>query len=319
MKRKPMGSEREQDDWLGRTLRQTPASAPDACLDAETLAAWSDGGLSATAVAVVELHASNCSRCTAVLAEMVRIAPAASATPVWTLARIFRWAAPLAAAAAALAIWVAVPHRPIAPVEQARAARDLTAPERETPNLESGTPSLEPRTPAENLATSKRNIEPPVRYAPSGRVDAPVAEEVQMRDYLRRESAKPQALGAANDSAATAAPAAAPAPALPADALAVSAAKAQRSAFNSTGMSIESISPSSPLIHWRIVAPGSIERSTDGGKTWTSTSSPPSLVAGVRAVDGDRAVSRTSDGAEFFTTNGGLSWTRVQENSAAPF
>jgi photosystem II stability/assembly factor-like uncharacterized protein len=46
---------------------------------------------------------------------------------------------------------------------------------------------------------------------------------------------------------------------------------------------------------------------------------PAVTVVVIRAVDGDRAVARTSNGVEFYTTNGGGSWTRVQENSAAPF
>src|SRR5687767_15626048 len=107
MKREPMGHEREQNGWLGTTLRRSAAAAFDACLDAETLAAWADGGLSAKAAAAVELHASSCSRCLAVLAAMERTAPAASPTQVWTLARVFRWVAPLAAAATAVAIYVA--------------------------------------------------------------------------------------------------------------------------------------------------------------------------------------------------------------------
>jgi photosystem II stability/assembly factor-like uncharacterized protein len=84
-------------------------------------------------------------------------------------------------------------------------------------------------------------------------------------------------------------------------------------------MSTDSVSPSNPLIRWRIVASVSIERSVDGGKTWIKTTAPASTVVGVRAVDGERAVARTPDSAEFYTTDGGVSWTRVQENSAAPF
>jgi photosystem II stability/assembly factor-like uncharacterized protein len=72
----------------------------------------------------------------------------------------------------------------------------------------------------------------------------------------------------------------------------------------------------------------SVERSADGGKTWTKTTPPPGVapnnspavtVVAVRAVDANRAVVGTSDGAQFYTINGGLSWTRVQENSTAPF
>jgi hypothetical protein len=360
MKREPMGHEREPDGWLGTTLRQTPAAASDGCLDAETLAAWADGGLSVTAAAAVELHASSCSRCTAVLASLEQSAPAASTTPVWTPARVFRWLAPLAAAATALAIWIVVPDLPLTQVAPAP-AHDLAIQAPETPprepgtgNLESGarnterrTLSAEPGTANQNPAPSTQNQEPPAQFAPSVRVEKPAAEApVQMRDDLRRERAAPRALGATADSAAEAPPAAAPAtgaapsafaptapsPAAPsADAVAegtIGSTAQQRSAFNSKAMATESVSPSNPLIRWRVVALVSVERSADGGKTWTKTTPPPGValndtpavtVVVIKAVDGDRAVATTSNGLEFYTTNGGRSWTRVQENSAAPF
>jgi photosystem II stability/assembly factor-like uncharacterized protein len=71
-----------------------------------------------------------------------------------------------------------------------------------------------------------------------------------------------------------------------------------------------------------------VERSIDGGATWIRASLPPGVtpdsvrmlwVVSVRAVDNLRGVIVTSDRTEFYTTNGGLSWERVQENSAAPF
>jgi len=73
-----------------------------------------------------------------------------------------------------------------------------------------------------------------------------------------------------------------------------------------------------------------VERSIDGGKTWIKTSPPPGVapantpafsvsVVSVRAVDALRAIVTTSDGREAYTTNGGLEWERVQENSPAPF
>ena len=42
-------------------------------------------------------------------------------------------------------------------------------------------------------------------------------------------------------------------------------------------------------------------------------------VVSVRAVDNLRGTVLTSDRREFYTTNGGISWERVQENSVAPF
>jgi hypothetical protein len=356
MKREPMGNEREPDSWLGTTLRQTPATASDACLDAETLAAWADGGLSSTAAAAVELHASSCSRCTAVLAALERSAPVASTTRVWTPARAFRWLAPLAAAATAVAIWIAVPDRPLTRVEPAP-AHDLAIQAPETPAREPGTRNLESAagnaerralsaetgtanrgTANQNPAPSTQNVEPQAQFAPSVRVDKPAAEEqFQMRDELRRESAAPQALGAEADAAAKAPTTAASAPAAPQSAAApsapsppaasanaltertIGATAQQRSAFNSKAMAAESVSPSNSLIHWRVVASATIERSTDGGRTWTRTNAPASSIMAIRAVDGDRAVARTADGVEFYTTNVGRTWTRVQENSAAPF
>jgi hypothetical protein len=356
MKREPMGNEREPDSWLGTTLRQTPATAFDACLDAETLAAWADGGLTATAAAAVELHASNCSHCTALLAALERSAPAASTTRVWTPAQVFRWLAPLAAAATAVAIWIAVPDRPLTQVEPAP-AHDLAIPAPGTLNREPGSGSLEPGTAnkerqtrnaeprTQNPAPSIQQAEPPAQeqFAPSVRVEKPAAEDqFQRRDELRRERAAPDALGAVADSAAEAPPAVAPPPAaaqraplspLPAASSTNKAAEsdvmvARRSNFDSAAMTTDAASLTNPLIRWRVVAFASIERSTDGGKTWTKTLPPtgaasirtsPVTVVGIRAVDGERAVARTSDGAEFYTTNGGRSWTRVQENSTAPF
>ena len=169
MKREPMGNEREPDSWLGTTLRQTPATASDACLDAETLAAWADGGLSATAAAAVELHASSCSRCTAVLAALERSAPAASTTRVWTPARVFRWLAPLAAAATAVAIWIAVPDRPLTQVAPAP-AHDLAIRAPETPNREPGTGNLgtrssrNPGTPNQERGTRNPEPEPSTQH-----------------------------------------------------------------------------------------------------------------------------------------------------------
>jgi len=362
MKREPMGHEREQDGWLGTTLRRSASAASDDCLDAETLAAWADGGLSAKAAAAVELHASSCSRCMAVLAAMERTAPAPSATHAWTPARLFRWAAPLAAAVTAVAIWVVVPDRLMTPVQPAP-AHDLVAPAPGMPERGTSEPGTavranpEPGTQTQNPEPSTQNLEPRVQVqaAPSARLDQPAVEEQsQMRDEFRRERAAPQALGAAGTAApeaappapppafapevppapppAAAAPQAAAAPAAPAPpalpeqrafatdmaAESTTAVTARRS-LNLTTKSAESITPSNALMRWRVVQPASVERSLDGGKTWTKTTLPAPNVVSIRAVDADRAVATTSDKTQFYTANAGRSWTRVQENSAAPF
>lgn len=343
MKREPVDNEREQDAWLGNTLRQTTATAPDGCLDAETLAAWADAGLNAQAAAAVELHASNCSRCMAVLATLERTAPVAPVADAWTLARVFRWVAPLAAAATAVAIWVAVPDRSITPVEStvSQDVRSIDAVPVPVPGSGS---AAEPGSLNQNRAPATGNA------APGTRNPEPQSKS-EFRDELRRQSGPGQAVGSvaapaasaeryaperemgapaagpvAADEQLAAPPAAAPPPPAPrafaADARTenATAGTAQRSALSSaTVLTSESSDPRNSLIRWRILANTLLERSKDGGKSWTRATGPAPNLAAVRAVDADRAVVTTSDKAEFYTTNGGQSWTRVQENSAAPF
>ena len=118
-----MGHEPDRNDWLGKTLRHSSEAAPDACLDAETLAAWADGGLNAQGrdrgrSARVELSAVHgYSR-----GDGTR-GTGGPSSPRSTPARLFRWLVPITAAATAVALWVIVPDRPAtvpvaAPVEE---------------------------------------------------------------------------------------------------------------------------------------------------------------------------------------------------------
>ena len=80
------------------------------CVDAETLAAWADGGLPKTEAAAVELHLSECDRCTAMVATFVRTTPDAPAVEsLWTRWNL-RWLVPVATAATVAALWVLIPQ-----------------------------------------------------------------------------------------------------------------------------------------------------------------------------------------------------------------
>lgn len=343
MMKEPMGHEPDRNDWLGTTLRRSDEASPDACLDEETLAAWADGGLSSQAAAAVDSHASSCSRCMAVLAAMERTAPAANARHAWTPARVFRWLVPLTAAATAFAIWVVVPNRPITssvtlPAEnsQSRSARaDATS---APPGVPPQATERGIRNENVNPAPSTKNLEPQAKSASqekpaSAKSDSQAKADFQFRDEVGRERAEPEALNApaavaeAPPIPPAAPPPAAASPGVATDSLAEpSAAASRRLTLNREIGAIASTSPSNPLSRWRVVSSRTIERSTDGGKKWmktvplpaVSTATPPTILS-VRAVNDVRAVARTSDGTEFYTADGGLTWTRVQENSTAPF
>jgi hypothetical protein len=93
--------------------RGTPA-ATSACIDAETLAAWADGGLDKAHAAAVELHLADCDRCTAMLATFARTLPEAQVVgSLWKRWHL-RWLVPVATAATVAALWVLVP-RPESP------------------------------------------------------------------------------------------------------------------------------------------------------------------------------------------------------------
>jgi hypothetical protein len=363
-----VSDEREQQTWLSNTLRQSPVGAADGCPDAETLAAWVDGGLSAKAAAAVELHASNCSQCIAMLAAMERSAPAARVRHAWTPGRLFRWLAPITAAATAVAIWIAVPDRPVtsnraqdleaapaAPMVQVPVPTPIPVPDAApvpgpAPGATLG--ASEPRI--TNAEPQARNFEAGTRNRDAGTQNkefetrsAQPSAEAELRDDYRRESALQKSLGASAEASDAAAapeaprgPTGAPPPAAAAESVpsaaaqrAASAARAdapsvdtvnetvalaRRSPQTKAADSIESIAPANSSYRWRIVG-SRIERSINGGRTWTRTRVPPRPPTAIRSVDADRAVARTSDNAEFYTVDGGRSWTRVQENSAAPF
>jgi hypothetical protein len=323
-----VASEREQDKWLERLLRRANdapvQSASGACLDAETLAAWSDGILAGRALAEAEAHASNCERCLSVLAAVERTTPIVPPSP-----RRFalRWLVPLAGAATAVALWVAIPGQRVIPVaeEAASVSRPAepptpppmtpvpqgTSPTQMSESVQLQAPSArleEPKTPPQPLARSN-NVKPAENPA---RADSQQAESRRTFDA----SAKPEAAAAP---ATPSAPAALEAPAaLQETVTADTSVQSRASALKSPSV-IEAVSPNDPLIRWRVVAGANVERSLDGGETWSRTSSPSSAIVGVAVADALGATVTTSDAGAFSTTDGGATWAPVQGNPAPPF
>lgn len=287
--------ERAIELLLAAPARRPGPAAAGPCVDAETMAAWFDGGMAGEAAEQFEAHVAACASCQELLATMVRMvpagAPAIQAVPrrPWTA-----WALPLAAAAALiLVVWTTWPggasRSPSSPVleEEARMARaeapaPAASPESSTapaPGSPAGTaaPREAPAPPAGNSTTPQPSAAEPAPFSA-----APA-------DRIERESAPPAASPARQSAeadgrveeksavAAPAAPAAAAETAAPrADAQAGTGdararrigdpsalARVARGARDAVQVTVQS-----PGGVWRWRADRALEFSSDSGSTW---------------------------------------------------
>lgn len=267
-----------RDRALETMLRHGPRSAevsPD-CLDAESIAAWAEGGLDAAALARAEAHVADCARCQAVMATLAQApdesisVPQHSGSPArrwWHLD--MRWLLPLAGAATAALLWAVVPSSPPSALSDEAAQSPPAATE---------------AAPSQNAIAMRE------REAPQ---PAPVQEE-GTKDQLARGGRSPQRAGAlekqargepappatAKESAGTRAEAtvaapersadAPPAPAAPA--LAGASAEADTARNRGAFARIEPTIPSRDTsVQWRVRSDGVIERSVNSGATWAPT------------------------------------------------
>jgi putative zinc finger protein len=282
------------------------------CLDAETLAAWFDGGLNGAALEDVRSHVAGCARCQALVGAMGRTraaspAPQPERAPRWWLA----WAVPAAAAATVLAIWVAVPRptsvsvnsAPAAPVAKGEAQPQSVPP----PASPVRTEPAAPPTPLakRNLQARARPSEaaPPAAAPQSGdaaqqkadniaTLSAPAAPTAE-----RREAAQPRAAIAGQLQARDAfAPNLCGAmwPALPSDL---------------AGQITAAAAPSADVC-WLVGRAGTVLRSTDH-ETWQRVSVPQSGdLSSITATDARTATVTAADGRTFSTSDGGVTWTQ---------
>ena len=269
-------------------------------VQAEALAAWAEGRLAAAEAATVEAHLASCALCQETLAVFARTEPVTRLDPSvvsgfgWFR---WRWAVPVAAAATAAAIWVAVPDNPNRDEFERTVA-----------------PAIEERSVAPGRAASADAEAPPAEPQAkplSSRRDAAI-------DRLEDRAAKQESRAAANaveeDRKAEASPAAPPAAARAPEAPPASdqgrfRAETLSGVQRQAAAVAEVVSPD-PLVRWRIVPPGRLERSTDGGKTWVPVTLPqPIDVIAVRAPTATSAIATAADGREFRTEDQGKTWT----------
>ncbi len=252
-----MNAERDQDRLLERALTQElrgddRARTTDACLDAETLAAWMDGGLDRDALASAERHAAACPRCRALVATFAQTAsvePSAHQSGF----RLWRWwLAPLAAATAATVLWMVVPaERPS--ITPASPPAQVSSPPPVRPD-----DNVQERPPVAQSAPASAPSPEPLRKQEAERPGADAATE-ESQNARARSPGQPREqradTSAQDGLARSEPPAAEPVP-----------APAAIASFRSAEAMVDVRSPD-PAIRWRLVG-GRIERSTDSGRSW---------------------------------------------------
>ncbi|MGB2715462.1 MAG: zf-HC2 domain-containing protein [Vicinamibacterales bacterium] len=267
----------------------------DQHFDAERLAAFADGSLSREQRAAAEAHAADCPRCLHLLAAMARTedATAPHAHSWWRMPVGLRWGVPLLAGATALALWINVRPRPametpavevsqpavVSPeASPSRPASPEPSPQAEVDALKSQ--AVEKRqvaTPAQTKARadqqSLRTEQARAKEAPSASASAPVLAPLSDRD-LRQLPAPTVPRPAAPVAAPAASPANAapvPPPAQPDTSARFRTDEALAETVTvtrSADVTLEVVSPDASR-RWR-VAGKAIQRSTDGGKTWST-------------------------------------------------
>jgi hypothetical protein len=291
---------------LGRHLGSQPPAG--ACPDAEMLAVYAERRVAAEERMILESHIATCLRCQAHVAALVRSEPPATEASLFAswFAGTWRWLVPAASAALVLlAVWVA--RSPMTtPMQKPVAQQTQPSVAAETPAASPAEPTAAPRA-NEVLAerTAKEATAPSASDARRGveafrSAQAPPPAE---RDQVQPVPAKPEDLrsdAARNrDQERQSDRAAGEPPARPA-----ALAGERREGVEESKV----LGSSAPA--WRL-AGGAVERSIDGGVSWTSRFRPadstlravsgPSLTV-CWAVGNEGAVHRTRDGE---------TWTRV--------
>ena len=333
------------DDLLRQSLQADASSAApgSACLDAETLGAWAEGGLGENGVAMVEAHLSECARCqriVAVLGKLPAAAPQLHRSWWWQWGVDLRWFVPLAAGATAVALWVAVPGRegpqsvvPLQAPEQSAVGGPQAAADSRQPAVDSRQSTVGSRQSVASSPPLAAEVTPAAAPAPqvAGGVSEKAVDAVAERRDARNEAESPRAfadsVGRVTERVA-AAPPAAPSAAAAAEVL---AGRTDTFALGRQASVIgqEVVSPT-PLVRWRVGPRGLIQYSASGGAAWeqlsadvaadlTAGASPSSTVCWVVGRAG--TVLLTVDGRRFdrrpFPTNVDLTAVRATDARTA--
>ncbi len=312
----PSGDERILSAVLAHQLRSQP---PDgACPDAETLAVYAERRVAADEQHRLEAHVASCVRCQAHLAALVRSEPSPvpdEAPSAW-FRLPWRWVVPVASAGlVVLAVWVA--RAPVAPSQEARSAQQAS------PSTAANTPAA---TPAEPYAPAPKTAAPVLERAneaqaqPQAPADARGRREafqaapapLEARDTARsartkRESERADAPADRNQARQAQLEAAASTPAGRAAAV---------SPERPAGLE-ESTARAPRASRWRL-AGGAVERTIDGGVSWTGRFQPVDTTLRAISCPSPTVCWAVGDEGAVYRTRDGEAWIRVAFHERVP-
>lgn len=344
------------DRPLARAARPQSRDATAACLDADTLAAWTDGSLRPAERAAAEAHVADCGRCLDLLAAMARTEPPPSVTsraPWFSV----RWLVPLTTAAVVVTVLILVRDPGIVPPAEVDKIASVPASPASSPAVP---PSVDTKRDVSEARRERDQRQDVREKKDAGNTPAALADNASSKtaaDALARQRAEPQGAEAKPAPPAQATqppPPPVAAPTFKAEAARENVAQLQARRAMTAGV----IASPDPAVQWRFSG-RLIERTLDGGRTWnTQATVTAELLAGaapapgicwivgrsglvmlsrdgrtfqtlaapagnvdlvtVTATDALSAAVTTADGRTYRTIDGGRTWT-LQENPTASF
>jgi hypothetical protein len=326
--------ERDRDRSMDAVLRRVlsddvEVSDQAECLDGETLAAWSSGSLRADEAATVERHVADCGRCRTLVAVFVQSTPAEPAREsVWRRWRL-GWVVPVATAATAAALWVAVPGNTLVNRPQEGAAKtvapDATAgPDVAAPPSSAPAPSAPAAPPAQEAARLREE------QALSGGAMAERSNQTAARERADQQppaAAPPAAAERDRQEVANSAPFAARLSAVPPREIVapgdaarwrILGQQVERSTSNGNSWEPVAITSDSALtagaapsssVCWIVGRGGAVYLSTDGVRFMRLPFPEMIDLISVAATDDRRAVVSAADGRSWQTSDRGLTWS----------
>jgi Photosynthesis system II assembly factor YCF48 len=290
------------------------------CLDADTLAAWADNALSAGELAAAQTHAADCARCQAMLAAMVKTAPATPVTATFPRRLIsLRWLVPVTAAATAVLLWTIVPLRdgPVIVRQVSQSAESIPQPPSPTQPASPApaTDAVVPPSAADVNERARREQQTPAeaKDVDLSRRSADLSR--RSADLSRRSAAGAKAEGAEADKKNAASADLSRRGDARLEKMQASAPAAKTFSFGAPETVIVSSNPAS---RWRILQGGAVQRSADGGATWQTQDTGVSQTLSAGASPSPSVCWLVGPGGIVLLSTDGRSWMRVAFPEAVP-